>query len=53
MVYLHFNPEKHGLVERSVDWPWSSFHRFVRVGYYAKDWGVDLSQEVSDLECGE
>lgn len=37
--YLHFNPVKHGMVERVYDWPWSSFHRYVRMGYYEKEWG--------------
>ena len=22
-----------------VDWPWSSFHRYVRLGEYPPDWG--------------
>lgn len=42
--YLHGNPLKHGLIERVVDWPWSSFHRWVRRGLYPADWagtGVD------------
>ncbi len=30
--YVHLNPLKHGLVERVVDWPYSSFHRAVRTG---------------------
>ncbi len=29
--YLHFNPMKHGHVQAVADWPFSSFHRFVRV----------------------
>jgi putative transposase len=37
--YLHFNPVKHGLVERVVDWPYSTFHREVRSGVYPADWG--------------
>lgn len=37
--YVHVNPLKHGLVERVVDWPWSSFHRYVKLGEYAADWG--------------
>ena len=37
--YLHHNPLKHGLVARVVDWPWSSFHRWVGRGAYAADWG--------------
>ena len=30
--YIHFNPVKHGYVERVQDWPFSSFHRMVRLG---------------------
>jgi putative transposase len=32
--YIHFNPVRHGLVERPKDWPYSSFHRAVREGRY-------------------
>jgi putative transposase len=28
--YVHFNPVKHGLAPRVRDWPFSSFHRYVR-----------------------
>ncbi len=37
--YTHFNPVKHEYVKRVVDWPWSSFHRYVKSGHYAADWG--------------
>jgi len=37
--YIHYNPVKHGLVGRVQDWPHSSFHRFVRVGWLDRDWG--------------
>jgi putative transposase len=37
--YLHVNPLKHRLVEQVVDWPWSSFHRYVRLGEYSQNWG--------------
>ncbi|MEZ6068209.1 MAG: transposase [Planctomycetaceae bacterium] len=37
--YLHVNPLKHGLVSRVIDWPWSSFHRYVRLGEYTPEWG--------------
>ncbi len=37
--YIHANPLKHGLVSRVQDWPWSSFHRYVRNGFYPLDWG--------------
>jgi putative transposase len=42
--YIHFNPVKHELVTRVEDWPYSSFHRMVRLGVYAKDWGGDVSE---------
>ncbi|MCF8212232.1 MAG: transposase [Rhodoferax sp.] len=38
--YIHFNPVKHGLVEQVKDWPWSSFHRYVRQGLLPEDWGL-------------
>lgn len=37
--YIHYNPVKHGLVEVPRDWPYSSFHRFVKLGAYPPDWG--------------
>jgi putative transposase len=39
--YLHWNPVKHGLVDRVGDYPWSSYHRFVREGEYVPGWGAD------------
>lgn len=39
--YIHFNPVKHGLVTRISDWPYSSFHRYVRLGILPADWGGD------------
>jgi putative transposase len=42
--YIHFNPVKHELVTRAEDWPYSSFHRMVRLGVYEKDWGGDASE---------
>jgi putative transposase len=36
--YIHINPVKHGYVERVVDWPHSSFHRFVRDGVVPSNW---------------
>ncbi|HUP91617.1 MAG TPA: transposase [Solimonas sp.] len=42
--YLHWNPVKHGLVRRVADWPYSTFHRWVRDGVYPADWGGDISE---------
>jgi putative transposase len=36
--YIHFNPVKHGYVQRVADWSHSSFHRYVRQGWYPVDW---------------
>lgn len=36
--YIYYNPIKHRLVERTTDWPYSSFARFVKEGIYDADW---------------
>jgi putative transposase len=41
--YIHFNPVKHGLVSRVRDWPYSSFHHYVRKGVLPDDWAGDAS----------
>ena len=51
MDYIHYNPIKHGLVERVTDWEYSSFHRCVRQGFYSEDWGggsIDFLDSFSD-----
>jgi putative transposase len=37
--YIHWNPVKHRLVQHVKDWPWSSFHRYVKLGEYLENWG--------------
>lgn len=50
MDYIHFNPVKHGWVDKVIDWPFSSFHRYYNEGVYPADWsGGDLI----DMEVGE
>lgn len=39
MDYIHFNPVKHGLVSNVNEWPYSTFHRYVREGVYGIEWG--------------
>lgn len=48
--YIHYNPVKHGLVLRVADWPYSSFHRFVKSGVYALNWAAPMEIERWDLE---
>jgi putative transposase len=47
--YIHFNPVKHGLVSRTKDWPYSTFHRYVREGIYPEDWGDAGSFASTDI----
>ena len=46
--YIHRNPVKHGHVGRVRDWPYSSFHRMVRLGLYPEDWAGDV-WDVADI----
>ena len=47
--YIHFNPVKHGLVKRVRDWPYSSFHRYVRQGVLPQDWAGDFGQDTGSF----
>jgi putative transposase len=38
--YIHYNPVKHGWVERPVDWPHSSLHAYIARGSVTSDWGA-------------
>ena len=43
---VHFNPVKHGHVTRVIDWPHSSFHRYVARGVLPADWGGDVGEMI-------
>jgi len=46
--YIHYNPVKHGLVESVEDWPWSTYHRYVKEGFYKGDENfADMSQGIT------
>ena len=45
--YVHVNPLKHGYVKRVWDWPYLTFHSYVKQGMYSADWCGDLSIEVA------
>jgi hypothetical protein len=38
---------------RVEDWPWSSFHRDARMGFYAHDWGGSVEAGLQEMMCGE
>ena len=46
--YIHWNPVKHGWVEQVKEWPYSSFHDYVRKGLCPEDWASEPSSDV----CG-
>lgn len=48
--YIHFNPVKHGHVTRVIDWPHSSFHRYVKAGVYPEDWAGTADAAEMDRE---
>lgn len=47
--YLHYNPVKHGHVERVKDWPYSTFQRLVKCEVYPENWG----ENGVDIDVGE
>ena len=49
MDYLHYNPVKHGYVDRVMDWPHSTFRHHVKQWLYPENWAVSDS----DISAGE
>jgi putative transposase len=50
MDYTHYNPVKHGLVERPRDWSWSTFHKYVAGGVYPLDWAGGWGFDEMELD---
>lgn len=50
MDYIHYNPVKHGLVKKPVDWPHSSFERAVKNGLYERDWGCSEPDSLKGMD---
>ena len=46
--YIHYNPVKHGYVRCVSEWPYSSIHRYIRLGMVDEDWAAG---EVGDVLC--
>ncbi len=49
--YIHYNPVKHGYVERAVDWSYSTIHAYISDGVLRNDWGS--AESIPDIEFGE
>jgi putative transposase len=50
MDYVHYNPVKHGYSDSPSKWPYSFFRRCVEKGFYASDWGSDISDSVLKMD---
>ena len=48
--YIHLNPVKHEYVERPEDWPWSSIHRHIRMGWLDPRWPGSSAVELPDVD---
>ncbi len=49
MDYIHYNPVKHGLVQRPQDWVYSSFRSWRERGAYDEGWGESEPDSISVL----
>ncbi|WP_148864581.1 REP-associated tyrosine transposase [Marinobacter fonticola] len=50
--YIHYNPVKHGWVNRPIDWRHSTLHGYVARGTIGMDWG-GVGIEGEDVGYGE
>jgi putative transposase len=50
MDCIHYNPVKHGHCKRPADWPWSSIHRAIKVGWYDKEWGAAEPDNIRGMD---
>lgn len=48
--YIHYNPVKHGYVQRPEDWEWSSFRRHAKAGQYDWNWGESEPAHLRKLD---
>lgn len=44
--YIHYNPVKHGYVQRAIDWQYSSFYIWTERGVYLRDWATQQDMEL-------
>ena len=50
--YIHYSPIKHGLVQQLTDYPWSTYHRYLKNGWY-RGKNIDLLTIDNDANFGE
>jgi len=44
--YIHYNPVKHGYVQQTKDWRYSSFHLWVKRKHYPMDWADNIDMNL-------
>ena len=50
--YIHYNPVKHGYVNAVKDWEYSSFVKFVKLGWYDINWGNNNDiMKIKNMNC--
>jgi putative transposase len=47
--YIHYNPVKHGYVDKPDDWKYSSFQRYVERGILPENWGESIIRLPADV----
>ena len=48
--YIHYNPVKHGWSSSVAEWPYSSFHEYVKDGWYPVNWAAPADVQGVDRE---
>jgi putative transposase len=51
--YIHYNPVKHGYVASPKNWEYSTFHRYVKVGFYPINWASHEKWHFEGVNGGE
>nr|WP_318025890.1 transposase [Methylobacter tundripaludum] len=46
--YIHWDPVKHGLTQCVADWPYSSFHHYVRLGSLSPEWAATINDPIQN-----
>jgi len=49
MDYIHYNPVRHGYVDKAEDWQWSSYRKWRACGYYSEGWGKHEPNSLKDM----
>jgi putative transposase len=49
--YIHYNPIKHNLVKNLDDWPWSTYPRYLKEGFYGGMTSTQISESADAITC--